>query len=160
VASLLPGRSYSFQVRASNRIGFGPWSDLIEIKSGPGAPEAPLQSSLTHRSSHSVSLTWNEPANNGSPISEYRLEVAPNRQVSKSPSISSLSSETVEPQSEELDIENLTFSLCHSLSGRQYEVKGLQPASVYYFRLQLSMLPVLVLILHWFRLLHWPHLRR
>ena len=168
VASLLPGRIYSFQVRASNRIGvshfkkknnrfvyckrrlfikfniflfmqFGPWSELIEIKSGPGAPEAPAQPTSTHRTSHSVALTWNEPASNGAPISEFRLEMASNRRVAKSPSNSSLNSDAAESISEELDVDNLTFNVCHSLSGKQYEVKGLQPASVYYFRLQVRL---------------------
>lgn len=115
---------------------FGPWSDLIEIKSGPGAPEAPAQPTSTHRTSHSIALTWNEPENNGAPINEFRLEMASNRLVARSPSNSSLNSEAAESLSEDLNVENLIFNVCHSLSGKQYEVKGLQPASSYHFRLQ------------------------
>jgi hypothetical protein len=122
-------------------LQFGPWSDLIEIKSGPGAPEAPAQPTSTHRTSHSVALAWNEPENNGSPISEFRLEMASNRRVAKSPSSSSLNSEANESLPEDLDVENLIFNVCHSLSGKQYEVKGLQPASIYYFRLQVRFQP-------------------
>merc|ERR1719445_978791 len=43
VASLLPGRPYLFQVRASNRAGQGLWSAPLDVISGAGAPDKPKE---------------------------------------------------------------------------------------------------------------------
>uniref|UniRef100_A0A0P5L944 Fibronectin type III domain-containing protein 3B n=1 Tax=Daphnia magna TaxID=35525 RepID=A0A0P5L944_9CRUS len=140
VASLLPGRCYAFQVRASNRIGFGPWSESFEIKSGPGVPSAPVQPLVTNRSAHSVSLVWNEPDNNGSAVHEYRLEMAPHPRVTKSPSVCSLN-DSAEVQTnghaeESVDLDQLIFTPYHSGPAKQLEVKGLHPWTTYHFRVQ------------------------
>ena len=52
----------------------GPWSELLEVVSGAGAPDAPRSPQLTCRSPHSALVMWDEPFNNGATISEYRLE--------------------------------------------------------------------------------------
>jgi len=74
VAGLLPGRQYQLQARAFNKAGPGPWSEPLEILTGPGVPEAPRHLEVHCRSPHSAIVTWEEPACNGATITEYRLE--------------------------------------------------------------------------------------
>ncbi|KAK7478993.1 hypothetical protein BaRGS_00029754 [Batillaria attramentaria] len=109
VAGLLPGRPYLFQVRAFNRAGAGPWSELLEVVSGAGAPDAPRSPQLTCRSPHSAVVSWEEPFNNGASISEYRLEW------------------TQTPDSQD-------FSQLYVGPSLTYEAKGLTPATTYTFR--------------------------
>lgn len=52
----------------------GPWSELLEVVSGAGAPYAPKSVQVVCRSPHSAVVMWDEPVNNGAAISEYRLE--------------------------------------------------------------------------------------
>ncbi|KAL0274067.1 UNVERIFIED_CONTAM: hypothetical protein PYX00_006584 [Menopon gallinae] len=75
VNDLSPGQPYIFYVRAQNRAGFGPWSDGSEIVSGAAAPEPPGQPLITCRSPQVAAVTWSAPAQNGAPITEYRLEM-------------------------------------------------------------------------------------
>ncbi|XP_076453878.1 fibronectin type-III domain-containing protein 3A-like isoform X4 [Babylonia areolata] len=112
VAGLSPGRPYLFQVRAFNRAGqAGPWSELLEVVSGAGAPDAPRSPQLTCRSPHSALVTWDEPFHNGATISEYRLEW------------------TQTPDAHD-------FSQLYVGPNLSYEAKGLTPATTYTFRVQ------------------------
>jgi len=115
---------------------FGPWSEFFETKSGPGVPDVPSQPQLVSRSAHSIALSWAEPAINGSAIIDYRLEIAHNLRSSRSSSSVSSLVDTVESQSDLVDFEQLVFSLAHSGSARQHEVKGLHPSTNYFFRIQ------------------------
>lgn len=160
VASLLPGRSYSFQVRASNRVGvmlpffiinivgllfletnnvvvvqFGPWSELFETLSGASVPEAPAELMLNGRSSHSVIVGWNEPPNNGASITEFRLEMSTGDKKS-SPLMSNTQMNVANEGSEE----NLPFTSIYCGLGLIFEVKGLLPVTSYYFRIQVYIL--------------------
>ena len=121
----------------------GPWSDSLETLSGPGVPESPTQLQLTGRSSHSMSVSWSEPMNNGSTITEYRLEMAPSSKVKRSSSAGSLSLSTtaslVDDQMEDIDLDRLHFSQLPSCGlAKCQEVKGLQPLTTYYFRIQVT----------------------
>ncbi|GAB6022917.1 Fibronectin type III domain-containing protein 3B [Chamberlinius hualienensis] len=110
VAGLMPGRTYLFRVCAFNKVGRGLWSEYLEAVSSAGPPEYPESLDVICRSPHSVIASWNEPANNGAPITEYRLEWS------------------------QKDGE---FSLLFSGSSSSYEVtKGLLPATSYLFRVQ------------------------
>lgn len=99
VNDLSPGQPYLFHVRAHNRAGvsstrrndaeifrfgslliffqfqFGPWSEGFEIVSGAAAPEPPGQPLVTCRSPQVAAVTWTAPAQNGAPITDYRLEM-------------------------------------------------------------------------------------
>ncbi|XP_054145640.1 fibronectin type-III domain-containing protein 3a-like isoform X1 [Melozone crissalis] len=109
VTSLLPGRNYSFWLRAGNRVGFGPHSEKAEICTAPGPPEQCCKPLITCKSATCAVVSWESPACNGAEITEYRLDWG---QVEGSMHI-------------------IYTGPCQS-----YEVKGLTPATTYYCRVQ------------------------
>uniref|UniRef100_A0A8D2QHV3 Fibronectin type-III domain-containing protein n=1 Tax=Zonotrichia albicollis TaxID=44394 RepID=A0A8D2QHV3_ZONAL len=109
VTNLLPGRSYSFWLRAGNRVGFGPHSEKAEICTAPGPPEQCCKPLITCKSATCAVVSWESPACNGAEITEYRLDWG---QVEGSMHI-------------------IYTGPCQS-----YEVKGLTPATTYYCRVQ------------------------
>ncbi|XP_076062966.1 miles to go isoform X2 [Oratosquilla oratoria] len=130
VASLLPGRPYIFLVRAVNRIGAGAWSEPLEVVSGAGPPDAPHTPQLTCRAPHTVHVAWEEPINNGAGIEQYTVQVA---EVSCPHAESSESSSTCG------DMESdLAFSTAHTGHSTTAEVRNLNPATTYAFRIQAS----------------------
>ncbi|NXV64465.1 FND3A protein, partial [Molothrus ater] len=109
VTNLLPGRSYSFWLRAGNRVGFGPHSEKAELCTAPGPPEQCCKPLITCKSATCAVVSWESPACNGAEITEYRLDWG---QVEGSMHI-------------------IYTGPCQS-----YEVKGLTPATTYYCRVQ------------------------
>uniref|UniRef100_A0A8C9L445 Fibronectin type-III domain-containing protein 3a-like n=1 Tax=Serinus canaria TaxID=9135 RepID=A0A8C9L445_SERCA len=109
VTNLLPGRSYSFWLRAGNRVGFGPHSEKAELCTAPGPPEQCCKPLVTCKSATCAVVSWESPACNGAEITEYRLDWG---QVEGSMHI-------------------IYTGPCQS-----YEVKGLTPATTYYCRVQ------------------------
>jgi len=75
VASLLPGRPYLFQVRAYNRMGCGPWSQPLDTISGAEPPDIPHPPKVVTKSGTCVSITWDQPINNGAIITGYLLQM-------------------------------------------------------------------------------------
>ncbi|CAF5189395.1 unnamed protein product, partial [Rotaria magnacalcarata] len=110
VAGLLPGRPYIFQVRAFNRAGGGPWSEYLDVLSGPGVPEAPRNFVAECQSSTSALMRWEEGVNNGAAITEYRLEWSRK--------------------------ENDSFMQLYCGTNCTFEAKGLTPVTHYFFRVQ------------------------
>ncbi|XP_070539464.1 fibronectin type-III domain-containing protein 3A-like isoform X2 [Ptychodera flava] len=109
VSGLLAGRKYAFRVRAFNRAGGSPFSEYFFVTTGAGPPDAPVVPSFICKSPHVVVVSWHTPCGNGAEITEYRLEWA-----------------TTEG------------SFTHHYVGPllSHEVKALQPATYYYFRVQ------------------------
>ena len=62
-----------YRVAAQNRSGLGLWSDPVQGQSAPGAPDAPTLKAKT-LSDYQIELTWNEPKDNGEPITGYEIE--------------------------------------------------------------------------------------
>lgn len=118
----------------SFEIQVGAWSSSLETLSGPGAPEPPSIPVLINRSSHSIALSWNEPLSNGSPVTEYRLEMASNPNMKKSSSYNCVTEATDE--SAMMNLENPSFLLVHAGASTQHEIKGLHPVTTYFFRIQ------------------------
>ncbi|XP_002735906.1 fibronectin type-III domain-containing protein 3A-like [Saccoglossus kowalevskii] len=86
-----------------------PFSDYFYVTTGAGPPDAPLEPSCICKSPHIVIVSWYTPCGNGAEITEYRLEWA-----------------TTEG----------TFTHHYIGPLLSHEVKGLQPATYYYFRVQ------------------------
>ena len=111
ITHLLP-RIIFHQVRACNKAGTGAWSESLEVVSGAGVPDPPKMPTVHGKSPHSAAINWEPPVNNGATITEYRLEWQPRG---------------------EGEFIQLYFG-----SGINYEVRGLTPATLYNFRVQVS----------------------
>ncbi|HEX4430756.1 MAG TPA: peroxidase family protein [Frankiaceae bacterium] len=79
ITGLTNGTSYTFQVRAVNAIGPGPLSVTSSPVTPAGAvvPTAPAAPAIGTPTAGNAQVTvrWNTPANGGSPITSYRMQV-------------------------------------------------------------------------------------
>ena len=62
-----------YRVAARNSGGLGLWSDPVQGQSTSGVPAAPTLKAKS-LSDYEIELTWNEPKDNGQPITGYRIE--------------------------------------------------------------------------------------
>ncbi|XP_030834826.1 protein sidekick-2 [Strongylocentrotus purpuratus] len=113
VAGLMPEETYYFEVTASTLTGFGqPASALVITTTDRTAPEAPSKPTVDHIKSRQVRLSWT-PGNNGnSPLRYYIIDV----RVDSGPWAQ--------------------HSTTVDASQVSYIVTGLNPHTLYYFRLK------------------------
>uniref|UniRef100_A0A674P7E8 Immunoglobulin superfamily member 9B n=1 Tax=Takifugu rubripes TaxID=31033 RepID=A0A674P7E8_TAKRU len=82
VPGLEPATEYQFSVLAQNKLGTGPFSEVVTVNttgSPLGTPEplvllTPPRCLTANRTQHGVLLTWLPPANHSSPIDRYIME--------------------------------------------------------------------------------------
>ncbi|XP_042270838.1 protein turtle homolog B isoform X4 [Thunnus albacares] len=82
VPGLEPGTEYQFSVLAQNKLGTGPFSEVVTVNTAGsplGTPEplvllTPPRCLTANRTQHGVLLTWLPPANHSSPIDRYIME--------------------------------------------------------------------------------------
>lgn len=110
IQNLEPDTSHCVRVRAINAQGAGPWSDIFAVRTEPAAPSAPGAVSIVAVSESTVTVAWDPPPCNGSPVLRYRLQI--------------------NGESHELPSECLT--------SQEYTCVGLQPNETYKLRLQAS----------------------
>ncbi|KFD51493.1 hypothetical protein M514_07706 [Trichuris suis] len=155
---LLPGRSYRLRVRANNIAGPGAWSEPLNFRTAPSAPDCPLDLRCIASTANSLHIAWNPPLIvNGASIVEYRLSRAVagssrqqhHRKVSYSSSCSasSLSSATT-PSSPSPSVADGETESSSSVVGwgpfecifygnaLSHEVRSLLPDSEYAFHVQ------------------------
>ena len=83
MADLVDGYNYMFSVRALNSIGYSAYSEPATFlaASVPSKPSAPV---IVQATSSSISITWTQPYNGGSPITNYYVYVAQGPTVTNS----------------------------------------------------------------------------
>lgn len=72
VGGLLPGREYSWRVRAVNACGVGPWSEAVTAKTAPAVPGAPSKPSVSKVMATSAKVKWSIPLeDHGEKVEQY-----------------------------------------------------------------------------------------
>jgi len=75
IENLVSNTPYAFRCI---RKGWGPWSQAVVIRSGPGAPSAPKLVVAKEVTSTSVLITWTAPEkDNGLPVVDYLVRMKP-----------------------------------------------------------------------------------
>lgn len=78
---LTNGEIYQFRVRAKNSVDWGPYSEPLSASAmpdtRPGTPDAPT----TQFGDKQITVTWRPPANEGSPLETYKLQIFPGGEI-------------------------------------------------------------------------------
>uniref|UniRef100_UPI00398E58DB fibronectin type-III domain-containing protein 3A-like n=1 Tax=Pristiophorus japonicus TaxID=55135 RepID=UPI00398E58DB len=109
VGSLLPGKMYSFWVKAANKVGYGPHSERSDIPTAAAPPDHCNIPTAMCKSATCVQVNWECPPSNGSEVTEFRLEFG--------------------------GVEGCMQTI-YCGPALSYEVKALAPATTYYCRVQ------------------------
>ncbi|XP_057301584.1 fibronectin type-III domain-containing protein 3A-like isoform X1 [Hydractinia symbiolongicarpus] len=75
IHKLPPGTPCLYRLQAGNELGASDFSQILECLTSAGPPAPPDKPELLQCSFNMIKLQWNEPENNGSPVTEYKLEM-------------------------------------------------------------------------------------
>ena len=73
-AGISSGQLYAFRVRARNKWGFGPFSDVVQIRAATN-PNRELTAPVTANDGGKILIAWSKPQDRGSPIEEYEIAI-------------------------------------------------------------------------------------
>jgi hypothetical protein len=93
---LTPVTHYFFRVQAVNSAGPSPYSMLASCVT-PAAPPSIVTSVKVYPKSTSITITWKEPANNGSPITGYYIDIGEKELIFASPEFTEYTIDEVLP---------------------------------------------------------------
>lgn len=129
-SGLLPGRSYSWRVRAFNSCGAGAWTEPVKGCTFPAEPGVPAKPSFSQRTATSVKVKWGLPQEeNGSAVTSYVLEI---RQLAAGADVQ----QQQQQQGQAADPAQQQQQWLQAYRGPELsqKVTGLQPGSSYEFR--------------------------
>ncbi|NDD96778.1 MAG: hypothetical protein EBZ93_04670, partial [Actinobacteria bacterium] len=66
------GTTYQFRVAAVTAVGYGPYANIVATPYT--TPNAPMNIGVVN-GNETVTLSWSQPASNGSPITQYRIDL-------------------------------------------------------------------------------------
>lgn len=72
-SELTPGNYYQFTVTAVNEVGASEYSDTITVMAA-SVPSAPSSFSTVAQSTTSITISWTEPDNGGTAITDYEID--------------------------------------------------------------------------------------
>ena len=91
LTGLTTGETYYLRVSALNAFGSSSWADVIEPALIAAIPNTPAAPALSVPSTTSLSVTWTAPANNGDPISTYKVQYSRNASFTLAATVSTSS---------------------------------------------------------------------
>jgi len=75
VGGLDPGTEHCFQIAAVNKMGQGPWSEATSLwKTEPTCPGDIPPPRVVGNTAFGLEFEWDEPANNGEPVTNYTFQ--------------------------------------------------------------------------------------
>jgi hypothetical protein len=77
VTRLAPARIFAVRSRCHSVAGYSPYSDWCLFATLPTVPNPPLPPVVISNTSHSFTIAWIPPRDNGSEVSSYRVEIFP-----------------------------------------------------------------------------------
>jgi Ca2+-binding RTX toxin-like protein len=120
ITGLINGTAYTFQVRAINAIGTGPLSAASNAVTPKGPPAAPTGVSAA-RGNTLVHLSWTAPADGGSPITGYSIQVRTGATVVRTEPLTGTATST--------DITGLTNGTAYNFRVAAINAQGTGPLS-------------------------------
>lgn len=133
VGGLLPGRRYSWRVRAVNSCGVGPWSAPVTASTAPTVPDAPAKPSLSKLAATSAKVKWGIPLeDNGATVKLYCVQL---RQLRANPAAAgSDGSDSIDSSSSDEQGVSASWQEVYSGPLLDFNVTKLQPGSTYEVR--------------------------
>jgi hypothetical protein len=131
-SGLLPGRSYSWRLRAFNSCGAGAWSEPVKGSTLPAEPAAPAKPAFSQKTATSVKVKWGLPQEeNGSAVTTYVLQL---RQLAAGPDAQQQQQQQQHGEDDAPQQQQQQWQQAYRGPELSQKVTGLQPGSSYEVR--------------------------